>query len=382
MVMDPTDARHIMAVGREIAEKTDGPDSGDWTFSYDLGTRSKPGDKAAAPGEDDPNNHGTAAQVIGDDAVVGFCGSCDPVKLRQRFRNGLATNVGGDKPGKRLTADGWHIAAAKGLPNRFITSVAMDPADHRTIYVTLGASAARYWAPLGSQGEDAADAAGGFVYRSTDAGQTFTDITGDLPKVQATWVLVRGDQVLVADEVGVFASATKAGGKWAPLGDDLPPVPTYSMQLKPGDPNTLVAATYGRGVYTYSFKDRAGGSGAPCSTASRPGVRVTKRSARGRKLRLRGRATATRCPRPAKVRRVQVAVQKLAGKKCRNLTKTGRLARKGSCKKRIFRKARGTRKWTFAPKRRLARGRYRVLVRAVDAGGRRSKVRRVRLRVR
>jgi hypothetical protein len=53
----------------------------------------------------------------------------------------------------------------------------MDPSDHKTFYVTLGASAARYWAPLGSQGEDASDAGGGYLYKSTDAGQTFTDIT-------------------------------------------------------------------------------------------------------------------------------------------------------------------------------------------------------------
>jgi hypothetical protein len=376
-----------MAVGREIAEKTDGPDSADWTFSYNLGTRTKPGDKAATAGEDDPDNHGTAAQVIGDDAVVGFCGSCDPVKLRQRFKNGIATNVGGDKPGKRLTAGGWHIAAAKGLPNRFITSVAMDPADHRTIYATLGSSAARYWAPLGSQGEDAADAAGGYVYKSTDAGQTFTDITGDLPKVQATWVLVRNNQLIVADEVGVFASATKAGQRWAPLGDDLPPVPTYSMSLKPGDPNTLVAATYGRGVYTYSFKNGSGSS-SPCSTGRRPGVRITtkaRKASRSRKVRLRGRATATKCPRKAKVRRVQVALQKDVGRRgkwCRPVNRRGRLVKARSCKKHIYRKARRTSKWSFALKRKLPRGRYVALARAIDAGGKKSKVKRLRFRVR
>jgi len=37
------------------------------------------------------------------------------------FANGLATNVGGDKPGVPLKSDGWHIAKAKGLPSRFIT---------------------------------------------------------------------------------------------------------------------------------------------------------------------------------------------------------------------------------------------------------------------
>jgi hypothetical protein len=378
MVMDPKDPRHIMTMGREIVDKRDGPDSGKWTTLYDLGTRSHPGDATAKATQDDPNNHGTAAQVIGNDAVVGFCGSCDPVKLKQRFHNGIATSVGGK----------WHVAAAKGLPNRFVTSVAMEPADHRTLYVTLGASAARYWAPLGSQGENAADAAGGYVYKSTDAGETFTDITGDLPRVQATWVVPRGGQLIVSDAIGVFASSDKAGTRWAPLGDDLPPVATYSFQLKPGSSNTLVAATYGRGVYTYDFRDATRGSaGAPCSTATRPSVRVATRArtaARARRLRLRGTSKATRCPRPAKVARVQVAVQKVAGRKCRNLrsAKTRKLTRAGRCSKRRWLRARGTRTWRFTVTRRLARGRYRVFVRAVDAAGNRSKPRRIRVRVR
>jgi hypothetical protein len=129
----------------------------------------------------------------------------------------------------------------------------MDPKNHKTVYATLGASAARYWAPIGALGEDASAAAGGYVYKSTDAGETFTDITGDLPKVQATWSVVRGGQLLVANAVGVFASAGTSGGHYAPLGTGLPTAAVFMMQLKPGDPNTLVAASFGRGGYTYRF---------------------------------------------------------------------------------------------------------------------------------
>jgi hypothetical protein len=165
------------------------------------------------------------------------------VKLHQKFHSGLATNVGGD----------WHIAKAAGLPQRFITSVAIDPKNPRTVYATLGASAARYFAPLGSLGENAADAAGGYVYKSTNAGASFTNITGDLPKLQATWSLVRGGQLIVSNAVGVFASAGTNGGHYAPLGKGLPTAAVFSMELKPGDPNTLVAASYGRGGYVYRF---------------------------------------------------------------------------------------------------------------------------------
>src|SRR3954454_4369924 len=109
MVMDPGDAKHLMVVGREVKESTFGPDttspcdpsdptqapcdnSQSWKKVYDLGTRSHPADPNAGrptPDQADPQNHGISAQVIGDDAYVGFCGSCDLVKLKQLYHNGI-----------------------------------------------------------------------------------------------------------------------------------------------------------------------------------------------------------------------------------------------------------------------------------------------------
>jgi hypothetical protein len=249
LVMDPHNAKHILTGGRQIAETTVGPattTSTGWKNVYDLGVQSAPGEGGKAT-KSDPANHVVSLAVDGPNVYAGFCGSCDPVKLHQKFRRGLATNVGGS----------WHIAKAKGLPQRIITSVAIDPKNPRTVYATLGASAARYFAPLGSLGENAADAKGGYVYKSTDAGATFTDITGDLPRLQATWSLVRGGQLLVADAVGVFISKGTSGGHYAPLGTGLPTAAVFMMQLKPGDPNTLVAASFGRGGYTYRFPGSA-----------------------------------------------------------------------------------------------------------------------------
>jgi hypothetical protein len=350
MVMDPGDAKHIMVVGRDIKETTLGPEttpdcsrivigrvectpppdqSKTWKTAYDLGTQQHRGDAGATSSDTDPSSHGTAAQVIGDDAYVGFCGGCDPVKLKQRFHNGVATNVGGAKPGKRLTGDGWHIAAAKGLPNRLITSVTMDPSDHRTLYVTLGNSATRYFAPLGSQGEDASDAVGGFVYKSTDAGATFRDITGDLPKTQATWSVVRNGQLIVGDAVGVFASRGTDGEDYVPLGSGLPPTAVYSMTLKPGDPNTLVAATFGRGVYRYTFADPKPGRQTPpgpgCTDRGAPRSRFarTARVASARSaLRLRGTSSDRGCgpARRGTVKRVRVSIALRTGTRCRSLT--------------------------------------------------------------
>ncbi|HVV36510.1 MAG TPA: hypothetical protein VHC63_07875 [Acidimicrobiales bacterium] len=255
MVMDPTSAKHILATGRNVAETTAGPAtaSGDWKSVFDLGTHAHPGDAAAVATDADPSNVGVAAALNGDNAYVGFCGDCDPVKTNRVFHTGFATNVGGSKPPKRGTADGWHIAAGKGLPNRIITSVAVDPANPRVAYVTVGASAARYWAPLGSLGDDTSTVGTGSVFKTTDAGATFTDISGDLPHVQATWSVVHAGQLVVGTAIGVFAAARTTGGHYALLGDGLPPVAVFSLQLKPGDPDLLVAGTFGLGVWTYRF---------------------------------------------------------------------------------------------------------------------------------
>jgi hypothetical protein len=39
------------------------------------------------------------------------------------------------------------------------------------------------------------------------------------------------------------------------LGSGLPTAPISTLQFKPNDPDLLVAATYGRGVYTYRYDD-------------------------------------------------------------------------------------------------------------------------------
>lgn len=426
MVMDPGDAKHILTGGRDIAETTAGPETTtcktdpddptscqpsdalptDWKYVFNLGTMKHPGDpnaeassdpaKADGTGGEDAPNHATAEALNGANAYVGFCGDCDPVKRHRVFHNGFATNVGGDKPPKIGTGDGWHITAAKGLPNRIITGVTPDPSDPKTVYVTLGASAARYFAPIGSLGEDPAASAGGHVYKSTDAGETFKDISGNLPDVQATWPLVRNKQLIVATAIGVYASAGTNGGKYAPLGDDLPNVAVYQISLKPGDPNTLVAATFGRGVYTYKFADKAGGSS--CKDRLAPKTRFSKKAVRAarskRKLVLSGKVTDRGCKgRKGKVKTVYISVARQVvktgsqGFKCRELKANGRFRKRGSCHKFHYIKAkRKGSTWKFTSKRPVPRGSYRIRIKSRDVAGnlerpgKKTNTRRIRLR--
>lgn len=259
--VDPRDADHVMVAGNEVVETGSGPSTGaeEWAQVFDLGTAKHPGDKSARPSADDANNVQTAIQVLGSNAYVGFCGVCDVLSDKRPFRSGIATNVAGAKPSKRYSSDGWHIAKAKGLPERYITSVAMDPDDPRTVYVTLGGYSRR-WTPPGTL--SGTGDGGGNLYKSTDAGETFHDISGDLPKAPANWLVLRGDQLVVANDFGVYATDAKSGcgrlGSLARcsfevLGKGLPAAPAMSMQLAPWDCNLLTVATFGRGAWTYRF---------------------------------------------------------------------------------------------------------------------------------
>ena len=263
-IMDPTDANHLITAGRDVEETTAGPDTvtcadpscslvnTNWTKVYDLGTQKHPGDANASSADDDPDNQMSAIDLNGDNAYIGYCGFCDVITQGRPFANGIATNVGGSQPAKRLTGQGWHIAAAHGLPSRYISSIRMDPSNPSTVYVTVGGYG-RKWAPPGAVKDDTSKVGTGHVFKSTDAGENFTDITANLPDTPANWVIVRGGQLIVGTDIGVFASSDTNGSSWAVLGNGLPNVPITHLELKPGDPNTMVAATYGRGVYLYHF---------------------------------------------------------------------------------------------------------------------------------
>ena len=256
--MDPLDPNHLISGGKVIYETLAGPNTADggegndWVAVFDLGAAPPAeGSNVGAP----PNFGQSAVDVRGPGAYVGFCGVCDVLNTDFPFANGIATNVGTDVLPEPGTTKGWHTATARGLPNRFITGVAIDPQDPtlETIYVTLGGYSRR-WAPPGTEGDENPDVGAGHVYKSTDAGENFVDISGNLPDVPALWVEPRGDQLMIGTDIGAYLSSDTEGGDYAPLGSDqLPATPVTSIQLKPNDPNRALLGLYGRGLWEYTF---------------------------------------------------------------------------------------------------------------------------------
>ena len=121
-----------------------------------------------------------------------------------------------------------------GLPNRAVTSIAIDPRLPSTAYVTVSG--------FGT----------GHVFRTASSGYTWTDISGNLPDAPANAVAVDpSGPIYVATDMGVFRS--EDGVSWSSFNVGLPSSIVTSLALDARS-LTLTAGTYGRGVYQISLQ--------------------------------------------------------------------------------------------------------------------------------
>lgn len=92
------------------------------------------------------------------------------------------------------------------------------------------------------------------VFASTDGGDTWTDITGNLLSISSTEIqtieFVEGPSpyIVVGTRSGVFASNLGALGNWVELGTDLPDVLVFELDYDAVD-DVLAAGTLGRGAW-------------------------------------------------------------------------------------------------------------------------------------
>jgi hypothetical protein len=116
-----------------------------------------------------------------------------------------------------------------------------------------------------------------------------------------------------------------------------------------------------------------------CTDNTKPTSSYTAKAARtaARTHVLRGTASDRGCG----VALVTISVAKHAGKRCKFLTKTGRLGRARTCTGDNWLTASGTKQWRVTLNR-LHRGTYRVRIRAIDLAGniQRAHARQLKLR--
>jgi hypothetical protein len=193
----------------------------DWKIVYNTGS----------------GNQTTAIAVTGTTTYAGWCGgvpSCNPASASASgagFTRGLVTNYG----------TGVFHSITGDLPNRYINSIAIDPANAGHAYVVFGGFN-RHWTPEPDPGI-------GHVFETTNGGTTWTDISGNIPDAPADDVLITSSaQLVVGTDVGVFTASIAAPTTWSRLGTGLPNAAIYDLSYG-SDGSYIIAATHGRGLW-------------------------------------------------------------------------------------------------------------------------------------
>jgi photosystem II stability/assembly factor-like uncharacterized protein len=92
------------------------------------------------------------------------------------------------------------------------------------------------------------------VFRTSDAGRTWSDVSGDLGDLAVNTVLIDPDAkprtLYIGTDFGVMRSI-EGTGHWDAFTNGMPSVPVRHI-IYNKTAQTLLAATYGRGVYAMS----------------------------------------------------------------------------------------------------------------------------------
>ena len=188
----------------------------------------------------------------GDNALPGLPTDIDPTYFRYGTITTIAVAksapstiyVGTDNGRLWKTTDlgaTWTEFTGKGLPTRWVSAVAIDPTNDSVAYATFTGF---------FNGENASH-----VFKTVNGGETWKDISGNLPNAPVNDVVVDTTRstVYVATEVGVYY--LKNGfSNWKPVGVGMPLAPVLDIRLH--DPSgALVAATFGRGIWRVSLAE-------------------------------------------------------------------------------------------------------------------------------
>ncbi len=130
-----------------------------------------------------------------------------------------------------------------GLIDQYVTDVVGSYVDTERIFVTHS----------GYRDNDNLDR----INRSDDGGQTWTDISSNLPEVAINELLIMpatGDSVMfIATDAGVYGTVD-AATTWERLGTNMTIIPVYDLVYNEFK-NELVAATFGRSIQSYDLTD-------------------------------------------------------------------------------------------------------------------------------
>ena len=176
--------------------------------------------------------------AISEDLTKGEFGSMSTMDVSAVNQNIMI--AGTDDGNVHITTDlgfNW-TDISEGLPEVAVSSVVTDPLVESTVYVTFSGYRFNDYLP--------------HVFRSTDYGATWEDISANLPEIPVNEIVI--DPLLpntyyLATDLGVF-STENAGESWEVMGEEMPPVIVNDLDLH-SEKRELLAATFGYSMFTY-----------------------------------------------------------------------------------------------------------------------------------
>ncbi|MGH9542832.1 MAG: hypothetical protein ACRD2H_13245 [Terriglobales bacterium] len=187
--------------------------------------------------------------LTADNAAAGICGF-DYIQNLAVAPNSASTIYAVTTDGRvQSTTDAYDVApqwtdlTAAPLPTAGklpFSGIAVSPEDPNTAYVGVMGFVS---------GSNL-----GHVYKTSNGGAAWTDITGNLPDTPVNWILVDPavpNDVYAATDVGVFVivdgGAAGAAEVWQQLGGGLPNTAVLQLHMDPQ--RNVIAATHGRGAW-------------------------------------------------------------------------------------------------------------------------------------
>jgi hypothetical protein len=131
------------------------------------------------------------------------------------------------------TTNASAFSAISGLPNLYITSIAVSSIDENKVWVTFSGYSA-----------------GSKVYYSSNGGTSWTNISGSLPNIPSNTIVFQNtgsDALYVGTDAGVYYKDNSLAD-WIPYMNGLPNVVVDELEIHAAT-NTITAATYGRGTW-------------------------------------------------------------------------------------------------------------------------------------
>ncbi len=196
-------------------------------------------------------NRGNAWSAISGDLTknTGRKSALSTIAVKKGLANVIL--VGTADGNVQLTTNGgsnWTNVTKSPLPNRYVMEVAIQ--DANVMFAAYGGFAQN------------TPGASGHVYKTTNGGQTWTNIshTGqanglpDLPVLAMVLDSTAPGTIYAGTDLGVYRT-TDGGNSWTPFNTGLPRVAVFDLALQsyPNGKRYLVAATHGRSQFRYDL---------------------------------------------------------------------------------------------------------------------------------